>query len=313
MARQPIEIGAAPNDGTGDPLRDAFAKVNANEEELYALVTLLAPLLSPALTGNPTAPTQSPGNDTTRIATTAFVTAALNALIAAAPGQLDTLDELAAALGDDANFATTITNALALKAPLASPALTGNPTATTQTAGNNSTRIATTAFVEAVRVALAAADALKADKTEVWRVIAKSAVAVVHTGTTAQTDIVTIPIPAGAMGPNGKLRVDLLISCNNNANQKMHYLLLGGSTLNASNMASSTGLRTNRVIANVNSQSSQKTMPAGSGSYGASSAAIQTTAVNTSGTVNLTFTSLLADAADNVTIEEYTVEVLYGA
>jgi hypothetical protein len=76
-------------------------------------------------------------------------TNAVNAVIASAPAALDTLDELAAALGDDANYAATITTALAAKAPLASPALTGNPTAPTQTLGNDSTRVATTAFVKA--------------------------------------------------------------------------------------------------------------------------------------------------------------------
>jgi hypothetical protein len=76
-------------------------------------------------------------------------TDAVNAVIASAPAALDTLDELAAALGDDANYAATITTALSAKAPLASPALTGNPTAPTQTLGNDSTRVATTAFVKA--------------------------------------------------------------------------------------------------------------------------------------------------------------------
>jgi hypothetical protein len=76
-------------------------------------------------------------------------TDAVNAVIASAPAALNTLDELAAALGDDANYAATITTALAEKAPLASPALTGNPTAPTQTLGNDSTRVATTAFVKA--------------------------------------------------------------------------------------------------------------------------------------------------------------------
>jgi hypothetical protein len=77
-----------------------------------------AKLASPALTGTPTAPTAAPGTDTTQISTTAFVQAAIAALINAAPGALDTLDELAAALGDDANFAATLTTALAGKQPL---------------------------------------------------------------------------------------------------------------------------------------------------------------------------------------------------
>lgn len=72
----------------------------------------LARLASPALTGTPTAPTQAAGNNTTRIATTAFVQTALTGIIDAAPGTLDTLNELAAALGDDPNFATTVTTSI---------------------------------------------------------------------------------------------------------------------------------------------------------------------------------------------------------
>lgn len=77
-----------------------------------------APLASPAFTGTPTAPTASPGTSTTQLATTAFVSTAVANLINSAPGVLDTLDELAAALGDDANFAATVTTALAGKQPL---------------------------------------------------------------------------------------------------------------------------------------------------------------------------------------------------
>jgi hypothetical protein len=112
--------------------------------------------LNAVLTGTPTAPTALAGTNTQQIATTAFVQAAINALIDAAPGALNTLDELAAALGDDANFAATITAALAAKAPLASPALTGNPTAPNQSALTNNTRIANTAYADAAVAALSA-------------------------------------------------------------------------------------------------------------------------------------------------------------
>jgi len=84
-----------------------------------------ANLTSPALTGTPTAPTATAGTNTTQIATTAFVRTELSNLVDAAPSALDTLNELAAALGDDANFSSTITTALGLKAPLASPTFTG--------------------------------------------------------------------------------------------------------------------------------------------------------------------------------------------
>lgn len=121
-----------------------------------------APTVSPIFTGTPKAPTPITTDNSTNLATTAFVKAVINALIAAAPGTLDTLNELAAALGNDPNFATTMANSLAAKAPLASPALTGNPTAPTQAAGNNSTRIATTAFVQAAIAALIPSNAVGA-------------------------------------------------------------------------------------------------------------------------------------------------------
>lgn len=75
-----------------------------------------APLVSPALTGTPTAPTATSGTNTTQIATTAFVQTAVSDLVASAPSTLNTLNELAAALGNDANYATTVTAALATKA-----------------------------------------------------------------------------------------------------------------------------------------------------------------------------------------------------
>ena len=61
-------------------------------------------------------------------ATQAYVTTTINSLVDSAPGALNTLNELAAALGDDAAFSTTVTNSLALKAPLASPTFTGGIT-----------------------------------------------------------------------------------------------------------------------------------------------------------------------------------------
>lgn len=176
---------------------------------LQAAKALKADLASPALTGTPTAPTATLGTNTAQLANTAFVQAAIvkavTDLVNASPTALDTLKELADAIGDDPNFATTMLNALAqkvgvtqlaaatgasqvgavladgsigtaqtaldalkaslaasatalaLKAPLASPALTGTPTAPTAIAGDNTTQVATTAFVDAVRVVLQAA------------------------------------------------------------------------------------------------------------------------------------------------------------
>lgn len=104
---------------------------------------LKANLASPTFTGTPTLPTgtiattQTAGNNSTAIATTAFVSTAVANLVDSAPAALNTLDELAAALGDDPSFATTIATSIGLKAPLASPTFTGTVTlpANTVTSG----------------------------------------------------------------------------------------------------------------------------------------------------------------------------------
>ena len=84
-----------------------------------------APLASPGLTGVPTAPTAAANTNTTQIATTAYVQTELTDLIGGAPGALDTLNELATALSNDASYSTTITTALATKLPLAGGTMTG--------------------------------------------------------------------------------------------------------------------------------------------------------------------------------------------
>lgn len=119
--------GSSVDPATATPLMDGTGAVGtsskyAREDHRHPTDTTRAPLASPAFTGNPTAPTQTAGNNSTRIATTAFVQAAL-------PN-------------------------MALYAPLASPALTGTPTAPTAATSTNNTQIATTAFAQAKALAL---------------------------------------------------------------------------------------------------------------------------------------------------------------
>ena len=87
-----------------------------------------ANIASPEFTGTPKAPTATAGTNTTQIATTEFVTAAvaaaISALVDSSPAALDTLKELATALGNDANFSTTVTNALAAKAAKSNDTIT---------------------------------------------------------------------------------------------------------------------------------------------------------------------------------------------
>lgn len=106
-------------------------------DELYSsTVTALAakaPLASPTFTGNPAAPTQSASDNSTRLATTAFVQGLITTLKGGVSSAYDTLAEIATAIG--------------LLAPIASPVLTGTPSAPTAAEGTNTTQIATTAFV----------------------------------------------------------------------------------------------------------------------------------------------------------------------
>nr|WP_308415770.1 tail fiber protein [Pectobacterium brasiliense] len=152
---------------TGDSLQKHLAASDPHSQ--------YAPKNSPALTGTPTAPTAASGSNDTQLATTAFVKAAVAALVNGSPAALDTLQELANALGNDPNFSTTVLNAIAdaktdaasklnahasiidahpRYAPKASPAFTGTPTAPTAASGSNDTQLATTAFVKAAVAAL---------------------------------------------------------------------------------------------------------------------------------------------------------------
>lgn len=121
----------------GDPSQHVIDYVNAN----------FAPLVSPQLSGTPSAPTAAPGSTTGQIATTAFV---MNAVSSATAG--------VSSFNTRTGAVTLITADITAAggAPIASPALTGNPTAPTPATLDSDTSIATTAFVHAVVGGLAA-------------------------------------------------------------------------------------------------------------------------------------------------------------
>jgi len=117
MALRELNLGTSANSGDGDNLRAAATKIKENFAEIYAddYVTSARIADDVALGGNPTTTTQSAGDNSTKIATTAYADNAVATAIDAAPAALDTLNELAASLGDDANFAATMTTSLAGK------------------------------------------------------------------------------------------------------------------------------------------------------------------------------------------------------
>jgi hypothetical protein len=94
--------------------------LNGVTSSIQTQINAKSPLESPTFTGTPSAPTATQGNNTTQIATTAYVDTAVSNIIDAAPTTLNTLNEIAAALGDDANYATTITTALGNKQAIVS-------------------------------------------------------------------------------------------------------------------------------------------------------------------------------------------------
>lgn len=115
--------------------------------------TQYAPKASPTFTGTPTAPTPANSDNSKKLATTEFVAKALAALAGSAPETLDTLKELADALGNDPNFATTVLNKLAEKlakdqhgADIPDPALFVKNLGLGDTSGYVGRRLSTRAF-----------------------------------------------------------------------------------------------------------------------------------------------------------------------
>ena len=131
----------------------AHAHVVSDLTGLQLALDAKAPLASPGLTGTPTAPTAAVDTSTAQLATTAFV---LGQAAATAPAMDGT-----AAVGTSTRFARAdhVHPTDTSRAPLASPAFTGTPTAPTPANGTNTTQIATTAFVRATRLDQLAAPA----------------------------------------------------------------------------------------------------------------------------------------------------------
>jgi hypothetical protein len=153
QARASTTAGGGNVSNSGTPTSGQYAKwVTATTIQGVAPATVLsdiggAPLASPTFTGDPKAPTPTVGDNDTSIATTAFVTAADNAvktqLIGSASSGFDTLGEI------ENYIAANIIPALGNKADIFSPTLTGDPKSVTPATSDNDTSIATTAYVQA--------------------------------------------------------------------------------------------------------------------------------------------------------------------
>lgn len=247
-----------------------------------ALDSVYAKLASPTLTGTPTAPTASLGDNTTQLATTAFVQAAVAALLDSAPGALDTLNELAAALGDDANFAATMTTALAGKQAL-----------------DSTLTLLSGKVAPYVLFSSGAGLAVPADTTE---------------------DILaSITVPGHAMGANGFIRIHNIWNFTGSTNAKTMKTYFGnglsGTLIKTSGAIATAGIFSLSeiiLISNRNAENSQIVTPQTllSG-VGAHTAAPQTTSIDTADDQSITISGQKADSGENLTLEFCSVELFH--
>lgn len=172
--------------------------------------------------------------------------------------------------------------------------------------------LTTTSFGRSL-LALADEQALR-DQFNGWKVLAHDATQHQLTGTITETTVLTVAVPANAMGPNGLLRVTLVGSATNSAGIKTFVARFNTTSIYyTTNLTTQLTFRSQFQIANRNSASSQVGMPASFFGFGTGSNALVTSAHDTTTSKNLTFTLTIPGAGDNAAIEAYTVEVFHGA
>lgn len=152
-------------------------------------------------------------------------------------------------------------------------------------------------------------------KAGTFYVLASSGAALSHTGDTSKTALATIPIPAGAMGANGRLRITTHWTVTGSTNSKTTSYEYGGGVFFSvsTTTAATVGWREQREIVNRNSASSQVCLRASSLGTGTLTASTTTAAVNTASAQDLIFYATLTDSGETVTLEYYCVELLYAA
>lgn len=196
-----------------------------------------------------------------------------------------------------------ILNIPAIQAALTTVAATATTANATATAAN--------ATATALSTRTTALEALNATRT-----IALAAPGTVLTGTTSETTLATITIPAGVLGPNGQLQVDALFSYTASTNTKTPRIKFGGTAFYAPAIAvgSQVGVGVSLRIANRASVSSQVGIsPAVLAGVGVATAGPVTASVNTAASVTLLITGQLALGTESITLESYSVRSTYSA
>lgn len=143
-------------------------------------------------------------------------------------------------------------------------------------------------------------------------VLAQSAVAIPHTGDTGFPTVATIKVPGGLMGKNGRLRITSLWSMTNNANSKSWFVNFGGTSFYSLSAGSIATVQAVTHVANRGAQNSQVGAPSDMTSFGSGTSALVTTAIDTSADQDVTLALHVANAADTITLESYSIEVQPG-
>jgi hypothetical protein len=140
-------------------------------------------------------------------------------------------------------------------------------------------------------------------------VLAQSGAAIAHTGTTSETTLVTVTLPAAVMGVNGSVEIEALWSLTGSSN-KTARMKFGGTSFQTLTATTSASVIQRTRITNRNSASSQVGSPAATTTiYGATSTAVTTASVNTASNVSIIITAQLADGGETMTLESYQIVV----
>ena len=142
-------------------------------------------------------------------------------------------------------------------------------------------------------------------------VVAQSGTASSVTGTTSETILATIPIPGGALGPHGSLRITTLWSYTNSANNKSLRVNMGGTVWFFQVQTTTASAQALTMIRNRGAVNSQIGYAISTGSVlGSTSVANPTAAINTAAAQSITITGQLATSTETITLESYTVEII---
>lgn len=151
---------------------------------------------------------------------------------------------------------------------------------------------------------------VESEISSAWLIVGSGATQQSHTGSTSETTLVTVSIPAGLMGSNGRVRVTVLGGATGASGNKTWRVKFGGTAfLEIVGTTTTLSSRIQCEIANRNATNSQVGGALAQGNWSTNTAAVITSAIDTTAAVNLTITGQLSSAGDSVSVESYLVEV----